>query len=342
MKSYNVHFSYYSEENGQFEGTKYTLEAEKQFNAREKAWELFDNDKEMKNASCISQCGVTWETSPADMQDYFNMMAALDKCTIKQIENIDIPNHMLHQDEERVARAKIVIRECWGSLGAISNIAKDMGKPYGIIPPNIFEELHYSELLAMELEKRGQVQEAFSLYKRISDAQKWDQDAIMSIDLLFVHGDIWLNGNSVYLVDQFSRDGVFPEKADLSDAQYDYISRWRNSRVINNLSQLPMFGEKDVIRSSGNIINEMSYEYRVLVLRPEALPKEQQKPETKLTRPFGFIEFSGSGEHIAILPKPLRCTKRRRIPAVFLALSVRFTVRAANCEVKAHLEFSQS
>ena len=56
----------------------------------------------------------------------------------------------------------------------------------------------------------------------------------------------------------------------------------------------------------------------------------------------GFIEFSCVGEYIGILPKPLRCTKCRRIPAVFLALSVRFTVRAANCEVKAHLEFSQS
>jgi len=229
MKSYNVHFSYYSKENGQFEGTKYTLEAENQFEARQMAWDLFDNDKEMKDTSCVSQTGVTWEASLLDMQDYFNMLASIDKCTIRQIENIDIPNNRLHQDEVRVTSAKAVIRECWGSLDAISKIAEDMGKPFGMKPPNIYEELHYSELFARELEKNGQDKEAASLYKRISAAKKWDKDAIYSLDMLFHDGDVWLNGGTVYLSEYFTKNSVFPEKADLSDTVDDYISRRRST-----------------------------------------------------------------------------------------------------------------
>ena len=244
MKPFNVHFSYYSKENGQFEGIKYTLEAENQFEARQNAWDLLDNDKEMKDASCISQCGVTWEATPLDMQDYFNMLASIDKCTIRQIENIDIPNDKLHQDEARVTSAKAVIRECWGSLGAISNIAEDLGKPYGMKPPNIYEELHYSELFARELEKNGQEKEAAGLYKRISDAEKWDEDAICSIDTLFHDGDVWLNGGTVYLSGYFTRDSVFPEKADLSDTVDDYISRRRNT-LPDHDSFNPMNGAED-------------------------------------------------------------------------------------------------
>jgi len=241
MKPYNVHFSYYSKENGQFEGTKYTLEAENQFEARQKAWDLFDNDKEMKNASCVSQCGVTWKASILDLQDYFNMLASIDKCTIRQIENIDIPNNKLHQDEARVTSAKAAIRECWGSLDAISNIAEDMGRPFGMKPPSIYEELHYSELFARELEKNGQEKEAASLYNRISAAEKWDEDAIYSLDKLFHDGDVWLNGGDVYLSDYFARDSVFPEKADLSDTVDDYmphrLNTLTNRDIINAIDE---------------------------------------------------------------------------------------------------------
>ena len=291
MKSYKVHFAYYSQDRGQFEGTNYTFEAENQFEARQKAWNYLDDDKEMKNASCISQCGVIWESSPLHLQDYFNMLTAIDKCTIKQIEKIDIPNNMIHQDGDRVAGARNAISECWGSLSAISNIAKDVGQAYGMIPPNVYEELHYAALIAQDLEQKGQEREARSLYKRISDAEKWDQDAIVSIDSLFIHGDIWLNGDSVYLSKYFSRDGIFPEKADLSDAESDYINRWRKARYITNLSQLPMFGEKDVIRSSGGLQKDLFSEYRVLVLRLESLPKEQQKPENILWTPIVHDEY---------------------------------------------------
>jgi len=282
LKPYNVYFAYYSEENGQFEGTKYEVEAESQFDARQKAWGLIDSDKEMRNASCVSQCGVTWDASALDLQDYFNMLAANDKCTINQIENIDIPDYRIHHDENRVAGAKAVIRECWGSLGAIRSIAKEMGQPHGMVPPTIFEELHYSKLLAGELEQKGHVNEARSLYNIISDAEKWDESGIASIDNLFHDGNIWLNGHAEYLYDHFGRGGVFPEKADPFDMMANYIDRWDRVRAINKLSQLPVFDEKDVIRGSGDIDSGMSFESRVLVLRVDKLPKNQQKPENIL------------------------------------------------------------
>ena len=90
MKPYNVHFSYYSEEYGQFDENRYYVEAENQFEARQKAWEIVDSDDSRRFMSCMRQCGVTWDASPANMEDYLNSVAADYKCRVKKIKNVDI------------------------------------------------------------------------------------------------------------------------------------------------------------------------------------------------------------------------------------------------------------
>ena len=185
-----MHFSYYSEEYGQFEEAKYGVEAENQFDARQKAWEHVENDESMQYASCIKQCGVTWEASPLDMQDYFNMMAAFTKYGIQETKNIDIPNAVMHQDDEHIKQARDSLNHYWGNLSAINNIAKDFGEHHGMVPPDIFDELHYAALIARDLEVKGQYQKAFELYNKTYTAEKWDLDAIYSIKNLFREGSI--------------------------------------------------------------------------------------------------------------------------------------------------------
>ena len=84
----------------------------------------------------------------------------------------------------------------------------------------------------------------------------------------------------------FAKDSIFPEIADIADHSYKYISRWRNARHIEKLSQLPMFGEKDVINGSESWKSKMSYEYRVLVINPNALPDEMRVPQNMLWTPL--------------------------------------------------------
>ena len=278
-----MHFSYYSEEFGQFDEAKFAVEASDQFEARQKAWERVENDESMQYASCIKQCGVTWEASPINLQDYFNMMAAFAKYGIQETKNVDIPNAVIYQDDDRIKQARDALSHYWGNLDAISNIAKDFGQQHGMIPPDIFDELHYAALIARELEQSGKTEQAWELYDKTYTAEKWDLDAMHSIKQLFRDGSIWLCGESEYLGNYFCKDGIYPEKAALTDYEDKYISRWHNARHIDKLSRLPMFGEKDVISEKGGF--QLPYEYHVLVIRQDALPKEQQKPENMLWTP---------------------------------------------------------
>ena len=159
MRAYGVIFSYYSEEYGNFETMRFEVEAADQFEARLKAWEAFDLSDEKHLASCVKLCGVVWEASPLDIQDYFNSLAAYEKCKIKEIDNAELPNDEIRReiekrknpesqsDESRI-RLKNDRASSYGSLYAISGIARDCYKPLGIIPPDAYEEIHYARKFA--------------------------------------------------------------------------------------------------------------------------------------------------------------------------------------------------
>jgi len=285
MKSFNVHFSYYSEEYGQFDENRYTVEAGDQFEARQKAWGIVDSDDNRRFMSCLRQCGVTWEATPANMEDYLNAMAASYKCRIKAIENVDMPNAAIRKDEDAQTRAKSERGYFIGCLDSVSDIAKDIGKPFGMTPPDLFEEFHYAEGFVGEIESGGNYEHAWLLSQRIEAAKKWDRGAMFSLRQLFKDGYTVLDGEVSLLSKYFAQNSVFPEKADLTDRDSQYIWRWQKARPIERLSGLPMFGEKDVISGSESWKSKMSYEYRVLVINPNSLPKEMQTPENMLWMP---------------------------------------------------------
>ena len=154
MNTYSVHFSYYSEEYGQFDEAIYRVDAENQFDARQKGWEAVDSDDNRRFMSCLRQTGVSWEATPINLPDYFNALAADCKCRIKAIENIDIPNSEISHDEDKRDRVKNELSYYLGRLDSISDMAKDIGKPFGMAPPDIFEELHYAEGFVQELDNK--------------------------------------------------------------------------------------------------------------------------------------------------------------------------------------------
>ena len=279
MKEYNVHFSHYSEQYGNFNDTTVKVDAANQFEARSKAWEALEKNEDRKFMSCIKLCGITWEASPLDMQDYFNAATAKDKYKINYIENIDKPNAKIDMNSKKEENCERDRYSHFGSLNTISDIAKDFGKTHGLIPPAIYEELHYAREFVNLIDKtENDLEKSWALMQRIKEAEKWDNGAMFCIKELFKSGYGMADGHEFDFSKQFDKNGIYQMYADKSDSEYKYIHRWVYAKTYITLTDLPFFGEKDVIANSKN----MDYDWQTLVLKKESLPPEKQIPENAL------------------------------------------------------------
>lgn len=267
MKEYTAHFSYYAELNGGFEEKDIRVDTANQFDARRAAWDLLANDADMKFAACIKLCGITWNASKLDIQDYFNAEAAYDKYRINYFDNIEIPNAAMQGNESSITHYKEERRERYGSLLAISNIAQDLGKPLGILPPTHFEELHYAREF-LNLIDSLDYERYNALDDLIKQAEQWDSGALFSVRELLHNGYCRAGGHDFDFSDQFGKDGVYPVCADRRDNYAgQYIYQWTNAREYKNWASLPFFGEKDIVPGSG----EADFTWQALVIKKEAL-----------------------------------------------------------------------
>ena len=277
MKEYSAHFSCYSELYGNFDEVIIRFDAENQFDARRKAWELSDKNSDLDFSSCVKLYGITWEASPLDMQDYFNAQAASDKCEIKRIENIKKPNAQIEKNEDQLENCERERYSSFGSLYTITRIAKDYGKPLGMLPPAIYEELHYAREFCYQLDW-NECDKSSALLNLIEQAEKWDRNAMHSIQQLFQYGTGLFDGQEFDFSAQFAKNGIYPVYADRTDYESQYIRRWTTAREYNSIANLPFFDEKDIILGS----HSMKYEWQTLVVNKEALQPEAQIPYNSL------------------------------------------------------------
>lgn len=277
MKEYNAHFSFYSEQYGSFEESAIKVEAENQFEARSKSWRLIDNNTDMEFSSCIKLCGITWNASILDMQDYFNAEASYDKYRIQYIENVANPNAQIEKNDRQYENCERERYSHFGSLHTISHIAENLGKPFGMLPPAVFEELHYAKEFVNLLDWND-FHKSSAMLKQIECAEKWDTSAIFSIRELFRHGYGMAGGHDLDFSAQFGKDGIYPVHADRTEYASGYIRRWTDEREYKSMAALPFFGEKDIIANSQN----MRYEWQTLVLNKEVLPPDKQAPVNSL------------------------------------------------------------
>ena len=282
MKEYNAHFSFYSEQYGSFEEATIKVEAINQFEARSKAWALSESNANMEFASCIKLCGITWNASKLDLQDYFNAEVAYDKYRIQYIENVEQPNARIEK-KDRMYDDWEREKSChFTSLYTVSHIAEDLGKPHNIVSPAIFEEIHYAREFVNTLDLND-FDKASAMLEQIKRAENWDSSAIRSINELFRHGYGIANGHELDFSAQFEKNGIYPVHADCTEFASRYVQRWNNAREYKSLSSLPFFTEKDVIEGSQN----MQYEWQTLLLKKEALSPDKQTPINSLWTPTG-------------------------------------------------------
>ena len=285
MKTYRVHFSFYSESSGNFDESSYTVNAETLFEARRIAWTLRDKDDDARFQSCVKQTGVTWEASPLDLQDYLNALAAYNKYVIRFYRNVVMQNAEIKQDEEAKKRAESERSYYYGGLDAIAVMARDIGKSFGMIPPTAYEEIEYAWQLVNKLDEAGEHDKAAALAERIEEAKAWDNNAIHAIRDIFVKGGIYLAGDHSHFFEHFGRDGIYPEKADINEREYPYIARWDRAPHVERISSLPPFDGQHVIAGSADA---MTYNFSTLVLRKGEF--DVDLPENLLWTPFEDVE----------------------------------------------------
>ena len=277
MNRYSVHFSLYSEQYGAFDEAEIRVEAVDQFEARRLAWDASDEHRDMQFASCVKVCGVTWDASPLDVQDYFNAAASYEKYKLRYIENVDAPNGKIKDSDYEIEACKRGTAEHYGALWAISQVAGDFGRHHGILPPAIFEELHYAREF-LDLIEPYDFEKYNTFLNVIERAEKWDSSAMFNIRELFGHGYLSIGGHEYSFSSQFKRGGIYQACADPADYDSMYIHRWTNAREYKSMGSLPFFGGKDIIANS----QSLQYSWQTLVLGKEALPLEKQAPENCL------------------------------------------------------------
>lgn len=281
MKTYQVHFSFYDEENGRFDEAQYKVDAQDPFAARRMAWGLRDTDEHARLQSCAQICGVTWDASPLDLQDFFNAKAAYDKYCIAFTKNVDRNNAEIRQDDEAKKEADARRAYIFGSLDSGYLAANSLGRPFGMIPPVVYEEIEYARQLVSKLDEMGRHDAAESLMGRVEEAEAWDLPSIYDLRELFSQGSIHLPGDYINFTQFFGRDGIYPEHADTGDRESTYIHRWMSARHIDRLPLLPIFSEKHIIAGG----DSLAYDYKVLVLRANVLDEGLRKPENLLWTP---------------------------------------------------------
>ena len=274
MGDYQVHFSFYQEVWGEFQDTVYSVMAESPFEAREKAWTLCDEDEENPFRSNIKQFAVTWKPNLLDIGDYFYSYAADIKQTLGELMNIKILNDEM---TGRGRRNELMSerRSELASLYTLNSIAKGLFESRGILPPSIYEELHYAEKLYEGL-CESDPDKAEALYGAIKRAKDWDYGTIYAIRDLFQNGYISLQGKTEMFHEQFGRNGIYPVYDKPEEMDSIYVYRWTGRRSIDYIRQLPFFTEKDCIKDSVDIIRE-GWHYSVL--NHEVLNEECKTPE---------------------------------------------------------------
>lgn len=299
MRDFRVHYSFYSEEWGSFDDVSYPVSAESPFEAREKAWALCDEDKETVFRSNIRQYAVTWTPNPLDSGDYFYSHAADIKQTWGNLEYVTIPNDRINGSnrQEQINGEKYA---CFSAMQTLNTVAKDLYGDRGILPPSVYEELHYAEKLCEHL---GWGEKADALWDRMDRAKKWDWGAIYSLRDLFRDGYTILCGETELFKKHFGRSGIYPFHNNPEDNNYAYIRRWQNQHKVERLARLPLLDEKSVITDSkGN----MDYICQYLVLDGSLLNGGYRKPEHMIWQVTATEEYDKSlGDGMLLAENPI-------------------------------------
>jgi len=273
MREYNVYFSFYSEEYGNFDDVHYPVMAGSPFEAREKAWKLCDEDSETLFRSNIRQFAVTWIPNKLDAGDYFYTHASDIKCSLGALLNVSIPNDHIRGGENK-NRLDAERCSCLSALQTLNDVAKDLYADKGINPPSIYEELHYAEKLCEQL---GWNEKADALWERMEKAKKWDAGAIYSIRNIFKEGYTILCGKTELVGEHFDRNGIYPVQNKTDEYDFDYIYRWQHKPKVDSMRKLMFFKETNVIKNSSD--HMVYYRGQVLLMDYDKLKKKYQTPE---------------------------------------------------------------
>jgi hypothetical protein len=83
---------------GKLDDVAYTVQAESPFDAREKAWQAWDADEDIKFRNCVKLYAVTWNPNPLDA-GIILFPCRRSQAGCRHIENVDIPNDRIEKHD---------------------------------------------------------------------------------------------------------------------------------------------------------------------------------------------------------------------------------------------------
>jgi hypothetical protein len=271
-KEYRVWFSFYSELDGEFDTVAYTVSARDQFKARQIGWEAIKDSDVWPYMSCVRQCGLTWNAAPHDLQDYFVEKISNMKCHINVQKNVTENNLKIRDRRENLG---LDLSHAIGYIDALNDVARDIGKPLGILPPAIYEEIEYARQLSFKLYNPKNNEIATELEEIIEKAQQWDVIAEERLLKLFQDGNMTVSNSNkeVQLKEYFGQDGVYPIMYDPNESDKTYVYRWKHVQIVNRMTALSSYDDRSVIQNS----DRLPYHGQTLVVKREALEGQRNQ-----------------------------------------------------------------
>jgi hypothetical protein len=280
MRNHRVYFSVYDEEEGYFGDVPYDVLADTSLAARKLAWDELAKDSSSRFYSCVRQIGVTWDSSPMNMLDYFNSLAAAEKLTLNRVKYIDIPNAAIEKSESGEAKKSTAITDRAGALGSlytINKMAHDMFRGYDISPPEFADEIECAREISYQLADSGNKDAYDKIQHIIKESFRYRTHLLR--DLMndkFLTLD-YKNNMGINLVKYFTKDGIFPEIQDVNDYnQYHYVQRWNSETSISSMYSLNHYFTKNISECTINESRDfMPFDYKALILNPSLFPSNQ-------------------------------------------------------------------
>lgn len=216
-KKYTAMFSFFAAEENTYYDCGVQFDAADRYAAREKAWELFEKNHSSYICSegaiqNVKLCGLRWEGSPLDIQDYFDAQSDSCQCEINRIRNVDLANCRINPAEHK-RRYEEFQRNLYSESACrhlLDNMAKELYAQHGMIPPSIHTELHYAQEMANSLYHSQQYDLADKLSQALCDAEHWQSNATCTISELFREHHLYYDQRYHDMNEHFARDGCYP------------------------------------------------------------------------------------------------------------------------------------
>lgn len=248
--------------------------AENPLEAIEKGWERIAKIRNTANIETVELAGLTWKSSPLDLQDYLNQQYSQSKVNETLEQKMRSPNAHDAKDQRLIDESE---RRRWFHMGSTSSLettAQDMKQVMKLEPPELMLELQWGRDVYKKMLTEERLEEAEGLREILEKARDGDTEKMKTLQNVFKTGSYTLqNGETLQLECEIPRsfwnlnneiifirpDGCAyaPEKEAVQEAFYQSIQADKTEALAEMIRDIPdarlISGYTGYLASSGHL-----------------------------------------------------------------------------------------